>query len=238
MDPIVRTALAATIQEEDLTSELQQIEAEIAQAEAALKSSLEKEKFLGLRSRQYRKALDARAHQLKQERASAAAAAGDDDEEEQALADWEARMEKWEKDEDALQSVIETHKKIVANCEQMRRDIKELHKKKARITNLNEQCQDFVEYADSNKDPDRLELSPLMDEETQLQDEAIGEERDVEAGKETESLIIADDGGESDIAESNLPEEKDALNENIDDVEESRIPTTQEKSLETEPTKG
>ena len=68
MDAATRTALVEDVSPATaLQQELERIEAEIAQARENLKQSEDKEIFLGQRSRQYRKALDERARQLREE---------------------------------------------------------------------------------------------------------------------------------------------------------------------------
>lgn len=169
MDPIVRSALAETIAEENCQADLREIEIELAQAVENLHEIVKKEQFLGLRSRQYRKALDAKARELHEERGKLSVRGGGDDDREdgdeeeaalskQLLADWESRMEQWEKDEDALQSIHDSHKQILAVCEQMRRTIGELEKRKAVLNRLNDQCQDFLAVATAAKEPSNLDL--------------------------------------------------------------------------------
>lgn len=170
MDPVVRSALARVVREEDCGGpggDLADLDAELGQAEASLRAAVEKETFLSLRSRQYRKALDARARTLRDERdalaADAVSSSGADEEEAAAAQlqlreEYELRTEQWEKDEDALKSVLETHTQILAACEQMRRTIFDLHKKKAALHRLNDQCQDFLAVAGEAHDSTTADL--------------------------------------------------------------------------------
>jgi hypothetical protein len=57
------------------------------------------------------------------------------------------RLEKWEKDEDALVAIVETHKQILANCEEIRRKIKELERKRAECCAMAGECRDFLDTA-------------------------------------------------------------------------------------------
>lgn len=194
MDPIVRSALAEAVQEQDCQADLDEIEAELAQAVTNLQGAVEKETFLGLRSRHYRKALDARARALHDERETFRqqnhnSVSHDDDEEEAAVqkqwnADWESRMEQWEKDEDALKSIQETQLQILATCEQMRRTIDDLNRKKAAMNQLNDQCQDFLVVAAEaaegavTKEPADLELTTQVIA-TSMEEGASNPENDV-----------------------------------------------------------
>lgn len=161
MDAAARNALVEDMSPDAtaLQAQLEQIEAEIATARANLKQSEEKEIFLGQRSRQYRKALDERARQLKEEQAlldaqqSATASNGDDDnvaddEEMAAQIELDKKMEKWERDEDALTSIVETHKRILGHNETMRWRLKELEAKRQSCRSMIAQCTEFLDAAD------------------------------------------------------------------------------------------
>jgi len=154
LDPVVRDALAETVQEDAVLAEeqLREIATELEQAVQILKEFETKEQFLGVRTRQYRKALDQQAYELKQEAAAAklqqeAEGCENEERDEEAALDYEARAEKWEKDTDALEAIVKTHTQILAQCEQMRRNIKELEAKKKKIQKMNEECQDFLQEA-------------------------------------------------------------------------------------------
>jgi hypothetical protein len=169
MDPAVRSALARDVEEQvgehgevNVQQELATIEGEIEKAKQLLQQSEAKETFLGQRSAQYRKALDERARLLRQEQdelharkekllQEVKAAATDDDEEEgnneinTLDIDLAKRLEAWEKDEDALTSIVETHKQILAHCEEIRRKIKELERKRAECVAMAGECRDFLD---------------------------------------------------------------------------------------------
>lgn len=158
MDPIVRTALVEDVAPAAaLREELESIEAEINTARENLRQAEEKEVFLGQRSRQYRRALDEQARQLKEQQARLdeqfVADSVEDDEEgvqgdtmEQAELD--RKMEKWERDEDALVRIIETHKQILGNCETMRWRLKELEAKRKSCRSMISECTDFLDAAE------------------------------------------------------------------------------------------
>ncbi|KAL7576874.1 hypothetical protein ACA910_006640 [Epithemia clementina (nom. ined.)] len=189
LDPAVRSALAQDIAEDenDLATELQQIENDLEQAKEALAKAEERETFLGQRSRQYRVALDERARTLRQEQKALEQerqqrlvdnqedqdeeGGGDqdndndknnnndnnDDDEEKAAwrerwIDLEQRTAHWERDEDALTSVIQTHKTILAECERMRRKIKELESKREHCRSMATDVGDFLTAAAGNHD--------------------------------------------------------------------------------------
>mmetsp|Transcript_8185 Transcript_8185/g.18385 ORF Transcript_8185/g.18385 Transcript_8185/m.18385 type:complete len:275 (-) Transcript_8185:118-942(-) len=164
LDPGVRTALAEEIGQDEhgLETDLAQIEAELTHAKATLAEFQKKETFLGQRSRQYRLALDDRARRLAEEQRELqhqlkSNSDDDDDIEDNALTRQrqqvlEERMEKWEKDEDALTTIVETHKEILANCERIRRKIKELEKKQVECRQMSNENQDFLQAAISNDD--------------------------------------------------------------------------------------
>jgi hypothetical protein len=161
MDPDKRAALVDQVavdlssgDEAALLESLREIEGELQEAEILLATSYEKEQFLGVRARRYRKALDAQAEELRQERNKLGKRRGtgpvndtgtgtgtadvdvetvedlDVDVETAEELDLERRMEKWEKDEDSLQKIVATHKSILVYCETIRRTIRELKAKR------------------------------------------------------------------------------------------------------------
>jgi DNA repair exonuclease SbcCD ATPase subunit len=156
LDPIIRDALTTTLQENECQTDLDEIETELALVNTNLQQAIKKEQFLGLRSRHYRQLLDIAAKSLREEREELKikerAIKLEADEEadtviKEMVSDWERRMEKWEKDEDALQSIQATHTQILANIEEMRRTIRKLEQKKVMLRKLNDQCQEFIAAA-------------------------------------------------------------------------------------------
>ena len=161
LDPTLRNALAELVRDDtqSLQTEWREIEAELERARQMLNDFQAKEQFLGVRTHQYRKALDRQALVLKQqqqqqqsasssitepqeERDAEAPAAPDDDD------DYAERLAQWERDADALESIVQTHTDILAQCEQMRRTIQQLEIKQKKIQSMNAECHDFVEAAD------------------------------------------------------------------------------------------
>lgn len=61
--------------------------------------------------------------------------------------DLEQRVAQWERDEDALASVLQTHKTILAECERMRRKIKELEHKRNQCRSMATDVEDFLTTA-------------------------------------------------------------------------------------------
>ena len=149
LDPGVRSALVNSIEEQSIRDTLNSLEAELETANESLQTSLEKEQFLGVRYHQYRKKLDARARELQNHRDAP---------------DYESQLEQWEKDEDALNSIKNTQKTILTECEKMRRKIRELSKRKHDLQRLNGQCEEFVEASKQQDDPTAIEV-PHYDEE-------------------------------------------------------------------------
>eukprot|EP00977_Amphora_coffeiformis_P027166 scaffold34593_cov179-Amphora_coffeaeformis.AAC.4 len=157
MNAEVRTALVEDVTPATaLQKELEEVEAEIAQARESLRQSEEKEIFLGQRSRQYRRALDEQARRLKDEQArldlqqqqQQEEENGGGDEETLEQAELDRKMEKWERDEDALGAIVETHKKILGHCETMRWRIKELEAKRKACRSMITECTDFINAAE------------------------------------------------------------------------------------------
>ena len=178
MDPTTRRALVAASCEltvnDDTASELHDLETQLTTAKAQLESSRQKEQFLDLRVRKYRAALDERAAELKAQRQQVVLLqqqqqqpSHDDDttaDDELLLLQLERRMEKWEQDEDALEKIVETHQQILVACEEVRRTIDALEKKKASIESMNRECEEFLTLAreamqhDDNDDDDEANL--------------------------------------------------------------------------------
>lgn len=165
MDPDKRAALVDQVAvnlsdredgEAALLESLREVEGELQEAEILLATSQEKEQFLGVRARRYRKALDAQAEELRQERnklrkrrgtvkdADTDVDTADVDVETAEELDLERRMEKWEKDEDALQQIVATHKSILVNCETIRRTIRGLKEKREQVSAQADECQEFL----------------------------------------------------------------------------------------------
>lgn len=79
--------------------------------------------------------------------------------------DWDKRMEKWEKDEDTLQTVYKTHLTILTNCEEMRRTIYSLQMKKEKLIKASSQCEEFLQKAGS----DPATTGEVLDDDIELQ---------------------------------------------------------------------
>jgi hypothetical protein len=199
---------------DDAIEALREIEGELQEAEMLLASSQDKEQFLGVRARRYRKALDAQAEQLRQERndlkknrgsSSEADVTGtvddtntdtaDVDVETAEELDLERRMEKWEKDEDSLQKIVATHKGILVYCETMRRTIRELKVKREKAAAKADECQEFLMAAAEAEDA-HLAGTQAAEEEEEESRTAVemrsfapsvitdGEQHDVESAME------------------------------------------------------
>ena len=188
MDPDKRAALVDQVAvdlspgaggdgtEAALLESMREIDGELVEAEQLLATSQEKEQFLGVRARRYRKALDAQAEELRQERNRLGKRRGtgplndtdagsgtadlnvetvedlDVDVETAEELDLEGRMEKWEKDEDALQNIVATHKSILVYCETIRRTIRGLKEKREKVAAQADECQEFLMAAAEAED--------------------------------------------------------------------------------------
>jgi DNA repair exonuclease SbcCD ATPase subunit len=220
LDPTIRDALAETLQHDTQTIdvELHEIEADLERAVGLLKEFEAKEQFLGVRTRKYRQVLDQQALALKQEGVVARANKADqplaaEATDEEAASDYEARMEKWEKDTDALESIIKTHTQILAQCEQMRRNIKDLEAKQKKIQRMNVDCHDFLEEAAQHKG------SATEDEDGAVEEGLSGEhpENAVEVTNEPEANAV----GSEDIP---AVEHKDDVDEDVGTLPEKTEP--------------
>lgn len=191
LDPIVRQSLCHVVSQETAegADALREVQAELLLSNEQLQVIQEREQFLGIRTRQYRKALDEQMVLLQAEKDRLAVARKNkekgviEEEEEEKLEetlDEEAmdpeqqqqqqqrpprtrilsteelkqaeavlhrRMEKWQADEQALSSIVETHKVILSSCENMRRSIFVLQEKEKKILKLRGDCEDFLDTA-------------------------------------------------------------------------------------------
>jgi hypothetical protein len=243
MDPGKRAALVDQVavdfapagrggDEAALLETVREIEGELQEAEKLLATSQEKEQFLGVRARRYRKALDAQAEELRQERNKLGKRRGtssetdgtgtvndtdtaDVDVETAEELDLERRMEKWEKDEDALQKIVATHKDILVYCETIRRTIRELKAKREKVAAQADECQEFLMAAAEAEDAHMAGTQAAEEEEeesrTAVEMRSLapslipdGEQHDVE------SIMESGAGGLS-LGETNGTEEDETL---------------------------
>ena len=193
MDPTTRRALQSSVQEETTAVEqdFDEIQAQLEQAIQQWEIASEKERFVGVRYRKYRQVLDAQARELHEEREriiqtqqeqqpeedpDAAQQPEPADAEEGNVEDLAAaqknldrRMEKWEEDEDALQKIAATHKQILVTCEEMRRNIDRLEKKKKEMISLKEECDHFLTVAGEAQERENSGQSESSDRAEGLQ---------------------------------------------------------------------
>jgi chromosome segregation ATPase len=139
VEPHLRTEIATEVAEEldEDERELLVLEGWIIQAKEYLRESQENEKFLGMRARKYRKALDEQARQLRDEDKVL-------EDEGSSRSVLNRRMEQWEKDEDALQVIESTHRQILIRCEEIRREIMRLERKRDEIQSMRGECEEYV----------------------------------------------------------------------------------------------
>jgi hypothetical protein len=227
MDPDKRAALVDQVavdlspgvggdnNEAALLESLQEIDGELLEAAQLLATSQEKEQFLGVRARRYRKALDAQAEELRQERNRLGKRRGtgpvndtdagtpdnadvnvetvedlDVDVETAEELDLERRMKKWEKDEDALQKIVATHKSILVYCETIRRTIRGLKEKREKVAAQADECQEFLMAAAEAEDAHMAGTQAAEEEE---------EESRTAVEMRSLALSVAPDGEEHDV---------------------------------------
>lgn len=176
LDPVARAALADEIalEDNDLRTEMEQIEAELEQAKRTLLEFVRKETFLGQRSRQYRLTLDDRARELSEkQRELRRRSDGNDDTDleddslHQRQRQLDDLLEKWERDQDALDNILKIQKEILVNCEGMRRHIKELEQKQKACRLLTNEHQEFLDEAEASvQDTENITRSENMGEGT------------------------------------------------------------------------
>lgn len=167
LDPILRDAMATDIDAQLIEAgSLEELQHDLQSARQALQAAVEKEIFLGQRSRHYRKILDEQAARLREEQRNMIARQQESDLEadaalQQEADDLERRLDKWEADEDALQSIIASHRDILVEIERLRRRIDELEQQRRKLLGLREECQAFVEAAADAKGTVETELRCL-----------------------------------------------------------------------------
>jgi len=67
-----------------------------------------------------------------------------DEEIKAARADLELRTKNWERDEDALQRIVATHRQILIHCEEIRRNIRTLERKRNEIASMRGEFEAFL----------------------------------------------------------------------------------------------
>jgi hypothetical protein len=238
MDPEKRAALVDQVavdlspgDDAALLESLREIEGELQEAEILLATSQEKEQFLGVRARRYRKALDAQAEQLRQERNQLGKRRGlssetdgtgtvndtdtaDVDVETAETLDLERRMEKWEKDEDALQKIVATHKDILVYCETIRRTIRGLKEKREKVAAQGDECQEFLMAAAEAEDAHMAGTQAAEEEEEEsraaVEMRSLAPSVMADGEEHVESVLEAGAGGLS-LGETNGTGEDETL---------------------------
>jgi hypothetical protein len=152
MDSHMSVALAKEYVDEFSADEIPTIEEELNQARQNLQDSQEKEKFVGMRVYKYRAALEDQAGHLREQEAKLLTDVVDEEEAATTKADLESRLKKWGEDEVALNSIDLTHRKIVIRCEQMRREIIKLERKREHLYQLKGECDEFLEAVEEVDD--------------------------------------------------------------------------------------
>lgn len=210
LDPLVRTALADDVAEQLAGDDLMEIESDLAHAREELKTAQEKEQFLGVRSRRYRLKLDEQARLLRDEEKCLQQKLQQEEDIEDNLAaqqaDLERRMEKWEKDQDALDKIVETHKEILVYCETMRRKIDQLEKQRLKALKLENECRDFVNLSNLQREGElegvgELELSTVDSEERRQIDQQEEEEKRGQEEAQPDGATQAETEQEAQIAQ-------------------------------------
>jgi hypothetical protein len=175
LDPAVRSALAATLRQDGgysaVTAELAEIERQLERARTALRDAVGKKEFLSLRAKRYRAKLDEQARALHDERLrlsrisqEANGEGGGGGEEHSTSAAWEEfeqRMEKWEKDEDALEKVEATVIQMNVQCEDLKRKIDTLETRKKNVVDMSVDCETFLQVAAAGDETFQQQLSEM-----------------------------------------------------------------------------
>lgn len=204
--------------------EWREVERELAEAREQLQASEAREQFLGMRTYKYQQMLNDQARRLKdeqaklQEREERVSVSKSNEEEEGEMdpeegggdyhvegqeqeilqrdrAAWDRRMVKWEEESDLLQSIQEKHKAILVECENMRRKIRSLEKRRLQFQSMQQECSSFVDRAaqvNENRETDSLptpevELPPRTRALPTLQPEDSPQ-----GGDETMTLLVSD----------------------------------------------
>jgi len=180
MDSGSRRALQTAVAEETtaIASDLEDVQIELEVALSKFKEAQEREQFLCMRIKKYEKLLSKEAQGIAL--ASAAVAkrkisesANNHDEETSIQSDeeqgvmvtegtLEKREEKWRRDKELLIKVKEAHKQILVTCEEMRRNVCKLKQRQSEITDLTDECDDFLTIAERERRNEQ-QLDPQID---------------------------------------------------------------------------
>jgi hypothetical protein len=208
LDPVVRGALAQDVQDEMDDEDLNEVEQQLQTARKALAVAEEKERFIGVRVRHYKLELQERAKELEQQLIPGLQKADESDEEEadeeQHVIEHSRRQQQWERDQQALDQVIQAYKTILADCETIRRQIRQLERKRQQVLVLRGQCEEFLVAVSSEnvreEEGPETELaslvidSSLLEEGRRLNNDtsaAEGETNGTKSQNESASLLEA-----------------------------------------------
>jgi myosin heavy subunit len=134
VDPMVRSALAETVEHdrEEWQDDLATVQADLERVALAWQQSMDREQFLDTRIRKYRKKLRERSKELAETPHEP---------------DYEQRRQTLDRDDSALRQVQESHQQILVQCETMRRQLKELERKRDEMIRMDNKLHSFVDRA-------------------------------------------------------------------------------------------
>jgi myosin heavy subunit len=164
VDPMVRSALAETVEHdrEEWQDDLATVQADLERVALAWQQSMDREQFLDTRIRKYRKKLRERSKELAETPHEP---------------DYEQRRQTLDRDDSALRQVQESHQQILVQCETMRRQLKELERKRDEMIRMDNKLHSFVDRAalssssashnDQDPTPQQREHDRKVDDEPQ-----------------------------------------------------------------------
>jgi hypothetical protein len=131
VDPLVRSVLAETVEHdrEEWQNDWATVQADLHRVALAFQQSKDREQFLDTRIRKYRKTLTDRSKELAETPHEP---------------DYEQRRLTLDQDDEALRNIQVTHKQILVQCEIMRRQIKELKRKRDEMVRIDAKLHSFV----------------------------------------------------------------------------------------------
>jgi hypothetical protein len=131
VDPLVRSVLAETVEHdrEEWQNDWATVQADLNRVALAFQQSKDREQFLDTRIRKYRKTLTDRSKELAETPHEP---------------DYEQRRLTLDRDDEALRNIQATHKQILVQCEIMRRQIKELERKRDEMVRIDAKLHSFV----------------------------------------------------------------------------------------------
>jgi hypothetical protein len=187
VDPLVRSALAETVEHDraEWQNDFITVQADLHRVALAFQQSKDQEQFLDTRIRKYRKMLIDRSKDLAETPHEP---------------DYEQRRLTLDQDDEALRKIQATHKQILVQCEIMRRQLKELERKRDEMVRIDAKLHSFV-VLDGASSPPEQEQGREQQQTTAAAPTTSSQE--VEDHKDPEECLAEPSrGGDSDSDES------------------------------------